>query len=751
MEPPAKRMRILQSIGVDEVDESNPEYIKGKQQNGERLKNKFEAIFAKFGAMSDMMSDELDMRGEGSVVVDRGHMKKLDKEYRNRLGRRTRMPEDEHQLVDDLFANDEEMGVEEEGEEECDEKDELAPSQSPEPVLQKSTTDQHVSLIARSNGQTDIPVPNTPTNATLQATLAASANPAADLLQLVQFPQTPAGQQARKAFEAQTAQAVQQAVASIFSSLLSNVPTLQSPQLSLQQAPETPAVPPIHTTETAPATAPSLYRPPPVISDTPAASRSSPVPVPPAERRKRRSFAVGVHIKPRRKDSIRPDVPLSVDNAALKTAEEDASEPSANNETSNIDPPTNDSPLERSGKPRRGPTKKYVFTPEEDQYIIESRVLHKRPWAEIINNQPQWRDWNKNTFWQRWCNKLKEQAAEMERSGELASLRARIDAEAGLKDSSSMNERPEAQPHSSLAGRHLPTPSSLGHDEDIQPDDEPDFENPEDLIASGGHFDDDEKDLLSLYGDRPMCNVQTDPLGDGDTDSDPGDAREIPETPLNLTQESSVQAVLQGTMTREPTVDVCVAASSQTAKVPPKKDSTNSAESTPHVLPTKKPSPKSKSKPKPTSTPTLHTCPLCHQTFPTAALLHTHTTHPHPREIHISTTTSSPLPTPTPANAPSTPNDVAIKREPRDTDDLLSTPTPASAPHSSSTSTTTTTPKSAGKLLPRAAYNAVKRSWARGARGATTPAKGKRKRQTLDTAPRKRFWDGEGSEDELGM
>ncbi|KAL5435915.1 hypothetical protein PMIN06_010995 [Paraphaeosphaeria minitans] len=734
MEPPAKRMRILQSIGVDEVDETNPDYIKGRQQNGEWLKNKFEAIYAKFGAMPDMMSDEVDMRGEGVIVVDRGHMRKLDKEYRNRLGRRRTVMPDESQLIDDMFANDKEMDMDDE--EEDHEKDELAPSQSPEPVLQKSTTEQHVSPVARSSGQTDIPVPNTPANAALQATLAASVNPTADLLQLIQFPQTPAGQQARKTFEAQTAQAVQQAVFSIFSSFLSTVPTFQSPQLSLLQPPKTPAAP-VETRAVAPASAPSLYRPPPpVVLDSPATSRSSPVPLQ-AERKKRRSFAVGVHIKPRQGDSSREYVPLFLDNNTTQPTEEDANKPSAHNELSNMNLPTSKSPLERSEKPRRRRSSKYVFTEEDDEYIIKSRVLHKRPLTEIVNSRSRWRNWNTNCISKRWCNTLREQVAEMERSGELASLRARMATEAE-------SERPETQTQSSPVARHLPTPSSLGNDEAKQSDDEPELELPEHLNASGGHFDDDEKDLLSLYDEGPTCNVEADPLGDGEPYSDLGDAPEIPETPLNLTQETSSQAVLQGTVTREATKD---AASSTGAA--PKKDSTSkpaTAASTPHASSfssssssSKKPSPKPN--PNPNPNPTVHTCPLCRQTFPTAALLTTHTAHPHPREIHIG---AAP-----PANAPSTP---AIKREPTDDDaDILSTPTTTTSPlHPPTTTTTQPTPKSTSKLS-RAEYNAVKRTWA-------TPSAGKRKRkrQSLhkaDTTPRKRFWDdaGDASEDELGV
>ncbi|KAJ4345274.1 uncharacterized protein N0V89_011404 [Didymosphaeria variabile] len=799
MEPPAKRMRILQSIGVDEVDESNPEYIKGKQQNSEWLKNKWNSIYAKYGAMPDMMSDEVDMRGNGSIVVDRGHMRKLDKEYRNRLGRqrRTMMPaEDDTQLVDDMFANDKEMNLEEE-EEDHDERDELAPSQSPEPAPLKlnslphgSASHQHVSPIARSNGQTDIPVPNTPTNATLQATLAASTNPAADLIQLVQFPQTPAGQQARKAFEAQTAQAVQQAVASIFSSLLSNVPSLQSPQLNLLQEPETPVTPVLDTREVAPATVPSLYHPsPPVVSEIPAATQPSPVPVPQNERKKRRLFAVGVHIKPKRHDSTREDIPLVMENDATQATEELASELSISGDMLNNDQLTVESPQERYTK-----IKKCFFTAEEDQYIIESRVLHNRPWAEIINSRPHWQNWKKNRFWAHWRNVLREKAANMNpgESG-LVSIGIQNDAEIIPKESTSLNKERRPQPHSSpAAARHLPTPSSLGHDEDKQQNEEPISKNSENIIASGGHFDEDERDLLSLYGDTgPMCDVQADSLG-GNTDEDLNDAREIPETPLNLTQETSLQAVLQGTVTREPTVDVTIASSAHQTKPSPTKitraaatkangnttnvqtPSTNRPTAGPTSSVLKKSTNKSRTSityradpdsdsdvdliaSEPPSS-ALPSCPLCKQTFPAPALLQTHMTQPHPKEIHVRA--SSPLPTLDQADelhtqTPTTPL-VAIKREPLDDHDdppinLLTTPTfktPTSAPQRTAAGVHSSGAKSTGKMS-RSAYNQVKRSWAR--KG--TPVA--RKRQSLGKVEvaRKRFWDdvGDGSEDELAM
>ncbi|KAL1603552.1 hypothetical protein SLS60_005140 [Paraconiothyrium brasiliense] len=806
MEPPAKRMRILQSIGVDEVDESNPEYIKGKQQNSEWLKNKWDSIYAKYGAMSDMMSDEVDMRGNGSIVVDRGHMRKLDKEYRNRLGRRRRtmMPaDDDTQLVDDMFANDKEMGLEGGEEEDYDDRDELAPSQSPEPAPLKSNSlpdesapHQHVSPISRSIGQADIPVPNTPTNATLQATLAASTNPAADLIQLVQFPQTPAGQQARKAFEAQTAQAVQQAVASIFSSLLSNVPTLQSPQMNLLQAPETPVTPVLSTPEAAPATVPSLYHPSlPVVSTLPGATRSSAVPVPQNERKKRRSFAVGVHIKPRRHDSAREEIPLVLENDVTQATEELSSEISISGDMSNNDQPTVESPQVCPHETRKSSNKKHVFTAEEDQYIIESRILHNRPWAEIINSRPHWRNWNKNTFWAHWRNVLKEKATRTELGGAgSTSIGTRNDTEVITKESTSLNKQ-QAQPHSSpTAARHLPTPSSLSHDEDKHQDEDHVSKISKDNIPSGDHYDEDERDLLSLYGDAdPMCGLQADRLG-GTTDDDRDDAREIPETPLNLTQESSIQAILQGTVTRETTVEVTIASSSHQTKPSSKTikkvaatkangnktnvQTTNRATIGPIFSRARKPNHKSNPSityradsdfdsdldliPSEPPSSAIHPCPLCKQTFSSTALLQTHMAQPHPKEIRVRA--SSPLPTLRQddefhTQVPTTPL-VIIKREPHDghddhddplTDLLLSTPTfktPTSAPQRTVAGVHSSGAKSTGKLS-RSAYNQVKRSWAR--KG--TPAA--RKRQSLGKVEvsRKRIWDdvGDGSEDDLAM
>ncbi|KAF1975844.1 hypothetical protein BU23DRAFT_552325 [Bimuria novae-zelandiae CBS 107.79] len=773
MERPAKRMRILQSIGVDEVDENNPEYLEGKKQNSEWLKNRWDAIYAKYGAMPDMMSDELDMRGEGKIVVDRGHMRKLEREYRKRLGQRSVKSLDDVQLVDDMFANDPEMDGGDDEDSDCDERDELAPSPSPEPASLGSDAfpAKQAQNEPKSPSQTDnqigVPVPDTPKNATVQAALAASTNPTADLIQLVQFPQTPAGQQAQRAFEAQTVRAVQQAVATIFSSLISHVPIHQPQQSNLPQVPITPTV---TLGEVAPATAPNFHRLPLLpSSESSTVPQSSPLPVTQSERRKRRSFAIGVHITQRQNNCARATVPFfSEDDLTDSAGEQRPQQPST---VKSAGQSAVHLLTKRPQEPRRQYSR-YTFTAEDDQYIIESRMLHNRKWSEIMNSRPHWKDWHEGVFWARWRNKLSAKAEEYQSSG--------LGKPQGPSDQ--VKQRNDAEVLSSpTAGRHLPTPSSLEHGEVDRHEEEPMSGNVEEIIASGGHFDDDEKDLLSLYGEDVADALSS----NGECVEE---TQEIPET-----HEDSIQQILQGTVTRENTVDQVAASvemeitqpeieySQNTAlpvasgPSPPSKIATSTAV---QQTPLKKkavaiPSSSSKSKSKPIityqvesdnddqidlvgsnpPTPTnIHQCPKCKQTFLRAASLRTHENQPHPKEVPYRA--SSPLPVATQFDPfatqhgsppPATPT---IKREPLDAPrNLLSSPvfkTPMSAPQIKGLSSSGA--KSSGKMS-RVAYNKVKASWAR--KGTPVP----KKRKSWNATPRKRFWEefDDGMEDELAM
>lgn len=799
MEPPAKRMRLSHAIGVDTVDESNPDYIEGQRRNNEQLKNSFESIFAKYAAVSDMMSDEIDMR-TGEIVKDRGHMRSLDKEYRKQL--RRRMASEESQLPDDLFRNDPDMGGEEEDEElDGDERDELAPSMSPEPTPRNldalpavSAGVEHAPPL-QAPQQVDIPVPDTPANA-LRAPLATSATPAAHLIQLVQFPQTPAGQQARKAFEVQTAQAVQQAVASILSSLLPDTSAFQPQLFNPLQSPATPTV---DLSEVAPATAPNLF-PQPQPYSAPAlnmVAQSSPVT---ASHTNRRQRAKAVHIRTKQLESSREHVPLILEEDEFE-AEDNAGEteqPSVSEQTINGD--TNETlelvTLPKRQRARRG---RYIFTVEDDQHIIESKIVHKLKWADIISSRAHWKNWPMRVFHNHWSHSLAKKAATMDMSRLNTNIERGSDAH--QSENPSLRKQAEAEnPISPTHVRHLPTPSSLEQDEGGDHDEISPYDNLEDTIASGGHFDDDEKDLLSIYGDdtRPdvTANSTIDETEDEDDRTD--DGREIPETPLELTQEDSIQQLLQGTVTRENTADIAapsvesqnaqmlaafshddietVITSSPTAsfktptttrfqQTPPSRgfidDSSFSAKSITKLKtysPTRYEAQSSNSDDDDINLlnndfpPTLHQCPRCKQTFPTTTLLRAHEKTPHPKEVPYRP--SSPLPAATQfdplatEDSPPPPTTPTIKLEPMDPprNFLLSSPefrTPMSAPHAKGLLSSGA--KSSGKMS-RSAYNRVKASWAQKGRGSPVPGR----RRSLKEVPRKRVWEEE-SEDELAM
>ena len=773
MEPPAKRMRLTHAIGAEKVDESHPDYIEGQRRNNEQLKNSFEGIFAKYAALSDMMSDEIDMR-TGEIVKDRGHMRGLDKEYRKQL--RRQMAPDEEELPDDLFANDPRIAGEEEGEEESDgdERDELAPSMSPEPAPRRldavPPANAHVEQAPplEPPQQVDIPVPDTPVNA-LQASLPTTATPAAHLLQLVQFPQTPAGQQARKTFEVQTAQAVQQAVASILSSLLPNTSALQLPQLDLLQSPATPSVNP---SEVAPAVASNVISLPQPSSDPalPTAAQSSPVTVSHTKRRRR---AMGVQAKTRQSERSQGHVPL-----VLQEKEDDPPNDSGEAEQPSVNQPiANEDAIETSGRRRRRGL--FVFTAEDDQHIIELKVGHKLKWVDIVSSRAHWKKWPLHVFHQHWSKSLAKKAARMDLS-HLSAKNERT-AVAHQPENPSPRKQSEAKsPSSPIQAHHLPTPSSLEKDEDEDHPDMAIYDNLEVTIASGGHFDDDEKDLLSIYGDG------TGSPANGIEDNLTDDNREIPETPLELTQEDSIQQLLQGTVTRENTADIAApSVEAQTAQLPfpfPPDSLTTQIPSSPtasfktpttttiqQTPPSKKTiansfsslsttklhsspllhhpaqSPENNDLDALNSFPPIYTCPLCKQTFLTRFLFHTHTLTPHPKLIPYRP--SSPLPSTqfdplgTEDSPPPLPRTPTIKIEPVDTPGnfLLSSPRVDGTPMGAKVGG-----GEEAVSLRRSAYKRVKAGWA--VRGKGTPG-GKGRRSLRGRG--KRGWEEE-SDDEWG-
>lgn len=397
----------MQSV---EVDENNPEYIAAKAKANAKLKNKFESIFAKYQGMPEAMTDEINIR-TGEIVVDRGHLRKLDREYRRR-----RKPG--QGLLDDLIADQLADELEEEGEDEeekeGDMRDELAPSLSPEPCIQKqkqaNATDTAVppppnlSTPSQQAHHIDIP-PGLDVPSHQENPLSSFTNPTTDWSQFIQFPQTPAGQVAQNSFMTQITQAVQQAVAPIISNLLSNTPSalpLATPidQPSVRSAP--------NHQDTTPATHPTPQIP---ISadrpDLPVHALSSPAPSRP---RSHRRVALAVHIRNTRR------------------------------------------------KPAKIPTK-----------VVEGTSTG--PPTAMTNS-------------------------------------ARVE-ESPLKSSNDKDHRTKSPEEI----HHLPTPSSIEQnqhaDGDAEDGDGDVMQGLEDMIASGRHFDEDDRDLLSITdGEHVVADME---------------------------------------------------------------------------------------------------------------------------------------------------------------------------------------------------------------------------------------------------
>ncbi|KAF1951872.1 hypothetical protein CC80DRAFT_495754 [Byssothecium circinans] len=688
MEPHAKRLRILQSV---EVDETDAEYIAAKEKQRAKLKSKFESIFSRFEAMPDAMTDEIDMR-TGEIVVDRGHMRRLDRAYRHRHGRRT------GQLLDDLMADDVEEGEENTEDEENESvRDELAPSKSPEPRNRKQEMDinhsteavappSHIPNSYQQACQVDIPPPYTPSRLASKPNalpaIPSEPSASANWMQMVQFPQTPAGQLAQNVFMTQITQAVQQAITPIISNLLTNTPGAQGQPAAPLQA-SVPTGDP--DSENTPSSETTLRYPPSTeASDAPAASASSPLLVRPTSPRKRR-FARGVYIWSTRRKQF-PNR-----NHGSSTSQENKS-----SEIENV-----------QGR-----------VAEAENMLNEGlqEYSHERNGQHSIDKQP----------------------LRFPRSS--------------LLRTSSPNELP-----------HLPTPSSLSQDETKELDKKQKalVEGLDTIIASGRHFDDDERDLLSLAGtDESKEDL---PLrGESPVDKDETESTEIilpsieadafieDDMPMNNATELAVPSRRDPEELKEPTsISKPVIPSSATRMKPRRQpinfqlDSDSEEGDQLDLVGISTPS-------KPTvKTTTSLTCTTCNKPFKSERTLSKHQ-----RKYHQSTTaitTEDEL-----LAAPSSPFTPVIKRESLSppSNFLLATPTAFQTPRSAPQPTTiqSSGSKTTSKMARSAFLKKVKQSWAKNKSGTSEQ---KRERASLAFTPRKRMWvgddDGEDSGDELAL
>lgn len=490
MEPPAKRLRILRSV---EVDETNPDYIAAKSKQQEKFKGRLEKLFAKYGDMHESMSDEIDFN-TGKVVVDRGHLRRVQRQMKRKGPG----------LLDSLLAPESQKEDSPEGEEEggqTESEDELAPTQSRKrkrdsvenggDTAQSSERDNLTSTkplpqaVPAVIAQTNAPqVPSTP-------------NPAANLFQQIQ--QTPLDQQAQAALFAnlnQTiAQAVQQAVAP-FLSILQNTPNGQAATpLFPVPAPRLPSVDSVR-----PAADPKWYFPPisaakdirpsdihrpspPIAKEAQSKTElcnetSSPIV---ARRRSPKARVQRRHRTAKTKQSTRvpqPSVERSQSSHLLP-----ASKP--NDETKETSLADNDTP---SGKGRRAQSiRKYHFTAEDNVYISKRRELHNMSFKAIKDSKAKWSQWPLSAFYNHWKNYLKNKSLHLRDAPGTASI-AQVASETPVEHEEHFFSSIEI-PETSSAEHRLPTPSSSEQE---------DSHIERAAVPSSSHFNDDDLELLSM-------------------------------------------------------------------------------------------------------------------------------------------------------------------------------------------------------------------------------------------------------------
>ncbi|KAJ4992120.1 myb-like DNA-binding domain protein [Stagonosporopsis vannaccii] len=684
METPAKRLRVLRSV---EVDETNPEYVEAKQKQQQMFKSRLEKIFDKYGSMHESMSDEIDFK-TGKVVVDRGHIRRIQR----------RLTRSGPTLVDNFLSSalEEDSNIGED-EERAGSEDELAPTQTLKRKRDSVDASKESAQSPAEQNPAFLATPQLVPTTLMHSRIPNTPNPATSLLEGIQFPQTPLGQQAQAAFVAnlnQTiVQAVQQVVAPLFG-ILQNTANAQAPEAHLP-------VPALHLSPNdavRPAADPRWYFPPiPAPTKTPQSEhpKTSPPVVEavlspiidefnvssPLVTRQR---SPKVHIQKRVGMLERKRNPRASETN-LEKPESSHSLPTPYSDASSC--PASKSTVETTlghtiRKSQAG--RKYHFTEEDDVYISQSRRLHNMTFKDIQRSKTKWSHWPASAFCNRWNHHLKVKRPSQQTAQEC--LPASAEHEEHFFSSIEI-------PETSSAEHHLPTPSSLEQEIIL-------FKPI--AVPSSSHFDDDELELLSLADAdisnvQPMCAVNDDeyryPAPDDPLPSIEG---------ADFRNEDELQRDLQEELQRE------------MLKV---EDSLTPKPSQPKLLPSTIPE---------TQESVLITSPPSQK--------HKNLEKSKPRPIAMyraSSNLSDDLDLIGADDEPATPH-VHIKREsitPQATRILCSSPmlkTPYCIPQSLGLA------KSTGKLNRRAFLNDVKKGWAKG--NGKTP--GLQKRKSLNILPR---------------
>jgi len=467
MEPPAKRMRILHSV---EVDEDNAEYIKAKQKQQQKLKSRFESIFEKFGNMNPSQSDEIDFN-TNRVVVDRGHLRRIKRQSNGKektLLESIVMGSGSHSENDE--DDDEAKG---EGE---DSEDELAPPQLVKPNAagppEQDINKQQTAATEANAPQPAIPQHDLPATSIPQSGVPQTpnpSNPTADLLRHLQFPQTPAGQQAQNAFHASLLQTIHQAVNQAVAGLV-----LPNASIPFANAAPPPITPITTDDKVAPATDPKWFFPP--LSAQPRrvpVAQSSPLP-------SYTTAPIAKETGPQHSHTILRDVPDGKPCALIRTRPDESS-PTRPRRTS-----------PRVEIQRRVPrtARKYHFTREDDVYISRRKRIDGVPWATIKDGQQKWKEWPMAVLHNRW-NVIKDQNLHLQEPAVAPTGGSVVEESQISKEHDPVVSKP---PH------HLPTPSSSEHEDYHQSLVRSTEDGVQNLRSSSTHYDDDDRDLLSLAG-----------------------------------------------------------------------------------------------------------------------------------------------------------------------------------------------------------------------------------------------------------
>ncbi|RMZ66731.1 hypothetical protein GMOD_00002094 [Pyrenophora seminiperda CCB06] len=506
MEPPAKRMRILQSV---EVDEENEEYINAKRKQQQKFKGRLESIFDKYGSMHESMSDEIDMVSN-SIVVDRGHLRRLKRQVNRK----------ETMLLDTLgltVGNEPEEQSEGKGASE-DSEDELALARPLRSEGRRSGQDKdgEATKPAQDNTQqSDTSHPTSyrpsPSAASTSHFVAPQApntpNPTANLLQLVQFPQTPAGQQAQTAFYTSLTQtinqAIHQAVVPLFASLL---PSNAAPPFATAAPPPTT---PITTSDrVAPATDPKWFFPPlSTERNHNAIAHSSPLPT--LSTYEAFPAAQGTTVQQSGGDVLQQAYEEKPEAAqTVMPSERTWNTIGTRLDQSSPTVPRRNSPrVEIQRRVPRSMVKKYHFTHEDDVYISKQRLKDGISWPDIKASKKKWAQWPLKAFYNRW-SRIKNISLDVQQTS--------IDFLGSPVQNDDGNCIEQIEPPSVLT-HQLPTPSSSEHEDNQNGNMESTQEGDSyKILSSSVHFDDDERDLLSLVGDD-LAEDQLLIRGDEDT------------------------------------------------------------------------------------------------------------------------------------------------------------------------------------------------------------------------------------------